>query len=285
MAQALYLNGVYEGVLEEIVAAQAHKPGVVCYLQPYSEKQIRLLVESRPSKENQIALYISLTDSLSVVSYRASIVGWQDKRQLSPSDFNVLNAHIGKYQPQEKEIYREAGKGRLCVNLIAVVDVEKLASPIPVSAFVKTSDRLPLKVRTRAGLWSVVEEQPGWLGAAPTVVAEQLDDEYRRKVDESLRLSSAARKARLENAPKLPQVIQVIARAFRRNPDVGAEVLARAKGTCERCGSSAPFNRKKDGTPYLEIHHRITLAEGGEDTVKNAIALCPNCHRYFHYGV
>jgi 5-methylcytosine-specific restriction protein A len=34
----------------------------------------------------------------------------------------------------------------------------------------------------------------------------------------------------------------------------------------------------------LEVHHKKQLSEGGEDTVENAIALCPNCHREAHYG-
>ena len=38
------------------------------------------------------------------------------------------------------------------------------------------------------------------------------------------------------------------------------------------------------GTPYLEVHHRVPLAENGEDTVKNAVAICPNCHRKAHDG-
>ncbi|MFL9918022.1 HNH endonuclease signature motif containing protein [Paraburkholderia fungorum] len=62
------------------------------------------------------------------------------------------------------------------------------------------------------------------------------------------------------------------------------EVLLRADGTCEGCGQSAPFQRA-DGTPYLEVHHRRRLADGGEDTVENAIALCPNCHRERHCGI
>ncbi|MFM5358466.1 HNH endonuclease [Aeromonas veronii] len=42
--------------------------------------------------------------------------------------------------------------------------------------------------------------------------------------------------------------------------------------------------RIKDGTPYLEVHHKEKLADGGEDTLENTIALCPNCHRKFHFG-
>ena len=34
----------------------------------------------------------------------------------------------------------------------------------------------------------------------------------------------------------------------------------------------------------LEVHHTKPLAEGGEDTVNNAEALCPNCHKEAHYG-
>ncbi|BDZ92717.1 hypothetical protein VEE69_15940 [Escherichia coli] len=41
---------------------------------------------------------------------------------------------------------------------------------------------------------------------------------------------------------------------------------------------------KEDGTPFLEVHHIEWLSKGGEDSVENAIALCPNCHRQAHYG-
>lgn len=80
---------------------------------------------------------------------------------------------------------------------------------------------------------------------------------------------------------------------YPRNPDVVAEVLDRAKGFCECCKKPAPFNRKekqnKDNPeyksePYLEVHHKIFLSQGGGDTVENAEALCPNCHREKHYG-
>lgn len=73
-------------------------------------------------------------------------------------------------------------------------------------------------------------------------------------------------------------------RAFKRNPDVIAEVLIRADGVCEQCDQHAPFKRASDGTPFLEVHHIIRLADGGEDTVDNTIAVCPNCHRELHYG-
>lgn len=95
---------------------------------------------------------------------------------------------------------------------------------------------------------------------------------------------SKARKARLELAPKIPASFSTTTTIFRRNPDVIAETLERANGLCERCRAAAPFKRATNGSPYLEVHHIVALAEGGEDSVENTTALCPNCHRAFHFG-
>jgi 5-methylcytosine-specific restriction enzyme A len=118
----------------------------------------------------------------------------------------------------------------------------------------------------------------------PLSVKDQ-EDRFNSEVEKSLIDSSSNRHARLNNAPKIPNKTRVVTELYLRNPDVVAEVLYRAEGVCERCRKSAPFKRKKDGTPYLEVHHKQMLANGGEDTVENAIALCPNCHRELHYGV
>ncbi len=96
--------------------------------------------------------------------------------------------------------------------------------------------------------------------------------------------SRAARLQRLREAPELPVQISVVTSVFLRNPDVVAEVLFRANGICEGCRNGAPFVRASDGSPYLEVHHRVQLAQGGTDTVENAQALCPNCHRQRHYA-
>jgi 5-methylcytosine-specific restriction protein A len=92
------------------------------------------------------------------------------------------------------------------------------------------------------------------------------------------------RLARLATAPKKPLKTLVLSTAYKRNPDVVAEVLERANGECEYCHKPAPFQRRNEGGPYLEVHHRLPLADDGEDTVENAIAACPNCHRKAHYG-
>jgi hypothetical protein len=107
---------------------------------------------------------------------------------------------------------------------------------------------------------------------------------FAQAVADATALSSSERAIRLAEAQRFPKRTEVIAYIFERNPNVVAEVLSMAKGRCQRCHQPAPFNRRSDGSPYLEVHHRVPLAMGGEDTVDNAIALCPNCHRHAHYG-
>jgi hypothetical protein len=80
-----------------------------------------------------------------------------------------------------------------------------------------------------------------------------------------------------------PTRFERVVQEFARSPAVVAEVLRIAAGRCELCECAAPFLRA-DGSPYLEVHHVRTLAEGGADTVDNAVALCPTCHRLLHHA-
>lgn len=53
-----------------------------------------------------------------------------------------------------------------------------------------------------------------------------------------------------------------------------------ANGICQLCDNKAPFEVK--GKPFLHVHHIEYLSEGGEDTIENAVAVCPNCHAKIH---
>jgi len=67
----------------------------------------------------------------------------------------------------------------------------------------------------------------------------------------------------------------------KRSPEVKGYVMLEANGICDLCQQTAPF-MKQDGTPYLEVHHVVRLADDGPDQVDNAVAVCPNCHRALH---
>lgn len=289
MKQALFLNGVYEDVLLEIISSQSRVPGLICYLQPYKGEVIKLLKALDPSEANPVTLYASGTKSLDVIHYTGAITGWMDKRELGDDAdrLRFLNEHIQKHQPNERRIYfyTDDDKTKMCVNLIAVKNLRKVQTPFPVTTLVKISDGKPHRVRSRSGGWSPVHELPSWVGVSGITTRDQLDIELETNLEESTRLTAEARRERLENACPNPVPVQVISMGFRRNPDVIVEVLARARGKCEQCQSDAPFKRAKDGSPYLEIHHKKPLSLSGQDTVENAIAVCPNCHMRFHYGI
>ena len=80
-----------------------------------------------------------------------------------------------------------------------------------------------------------------------------------------------------------PRTREVVSTQYVRDPAVVAWVLQEANGVCECCQCPASF-AKPSGDPYLEVHHLRRLADGGSDTVSNAVALCPNCHRELHHG-
>lgn len=283
MRESIFLNGVYESVLEEILEAQKDHPDKTFYLQPYSSRKVRQLVEHPPTKDNPTPLYISTTTKLDKICYKAEIVGWDNKQELSSKQLEILNQHIEKFQSNEEEIYLTTG-GTECINLISIVNLQKLTNQFSVKNLIKLNNEEPLQPRTQPGNWAYVEELPDWFGLEETSTEEKLAEELEKGIEKSSKLSDEARKERLYQASKKPEQIQVISKGYRRNPDVIVEVLKRADGECERCEEDAPFLRASDGTPYLEIHHIKPLAEGGNDTVKNAMALCPNCHREVHYG-
>lgn len=139
--------------------------------------------------------------------------------------------------------------------------------------------RTPVQRSSDSFFWDVEVVPQGNTG-----LREAIEQSFATRIAASAGQSQQARLARLASAPKQPTRVEVSAWVFSRNPDVVAEVLHRASGYCEACANTAPFIRKSDGTPYLEVHHRTPLASGGDDTVDNAVALCPNCHRRAHYA-
>lgn len=83
---------------------------------------------------------------------------------------------------------------------------------------------------------------------------------------------------------KNPSKTEVTTLQYSRDKEIVAWILQNSNGYCECCKEKSPFN-KEDGSPFLEVHHMKQLSENGSDTVTNAIAICPNCHRELHYGI
>lgn len=69
-------------------------------------------------------------------------------------------------------------------------------------------------------------------------------------------------------------------KVYSRDPFIREYVRQLAKGICQLCEEPAPF--EKNGVPFLHVHHIEYLSNGGEDTIENSIAICPNCHARIH---
>ena len=102
-----------------------------------------------------------------------------------------------------------------------------------------------------------------------------------KKEKEAGRLSDDELKERLKYVKKQAGKREVSSATYERNLYVAEFVKRKANGICRLCNEPAPF-QDKSGAPYLESHHIVWLSKGGEDTIGNATALCPNCHRKMH---
>jgi 5-methylcytosine-specific restriction protein A len=117
--------------------------------------------------------------------------------------------------------------------------------------------------------------------STPIVPKVELDKTFARKVKKASTLTLDELKSKASKSQSKPGSRVATTTTYQRDPNVVSYTLKRVNGVCELCEQPAPFN-KRNGEPYLEVHHVVQLAHGGEDTIGNAVALCPNCHRKMH---
>jgi 5-methylcytosine-specific restriction enzyme A len=91
------------------------------------------------------------------------------------------------------------------------------------------------------------------------------------------KLTNEELEARAKHASKRASRRTVTTNNYERNPFVTEYAKRWAEGICQLCEQTAPFKNKK-GEPHLHTHHIVWLSRGGEDSIKNTVALCPNCH-------
>lgn len=128
--------------------------------------------------------------------------------------------------------------------------------------------------------WLISREQPETIAAEDY---ETMADLLERKTNTLRRKWKNSQSIAVPAGASEPALMTVISTRYVRSAEVRAYVLVQSNGCCQACGNRAPF-QTPDGNPFLEVHHITHLADGGPDTVANAAALCPNCHRRLHYS-
>jgi 5-methylcytosine-specific restriction endonuclease McrA len=287
--KALFICGAFQGVLEEIMAAQEHNPGKVFYLQPYSESTITQFKKEPPNHDAPWTVYISITggENINHIWYAGQIVGWNDKQALSEDELVPLNDHIREFQPKEGNIYLKNDNGKDCKNLIHIINLKRLSNRRCVTNLVLQDSGVNHELRGGyGGGFAYVWAQPQITLDLPLTKVEVHNAEraYVKQILKDVKGDMDELKRRADSTPDRSDPDQVKINRYHRSPAVVAYVLSRADGICEMCDNNAPFLRASDGTPYLEVHHIIPLSRGGKDKPYNARALCPNCHAKEHYG-
>ncbi|MEN8398425.1 HNH endonuclease [Acinetobacter towneri] len=139
------------------------------------------------------------------------------------------------------------------------------------------------------------EQQPGQNGHIRTVYIfplklkngeRYIDEEtiqtwQEKRQKQAKKLSLDELKDRVSKSNPISNEYKTVVKQYVRSAYVVEYAKRLAKGVCQLCDQPVPFHDKK-GIPYLETHHIVWLARGGEDTISNTVALCPNCHKRMH---
>lgn len=118
-------------------------------------------------------------------------------------------------------------------------------------------------------------------GNALVIDRDYSNKPFQSKSRKARKLNDQELENRAKNANRSVGSRNAISLQYTRNPWVAEYAKRVANGVCQLCENQAPF-KNEDGEPFLETHHIVWLAQGGEDTIENTVALCPNCHRRMH---
>ncbi|WP_333873635.1 HNH endonuclease [Methylobacter sp.] len=112
---------------------------------------------------------------------------------------------------------------------------------------------------------------------------KSVDGDFKQTVARAFELSDDQIQSKINNnATEPPEKTQSNVTRYARRRDVVIQCRNLAKGICGKCKHPAPFRKRSNNEPFLEVHHMIPLSKNGIDAVENTIALCPNCHREIH---
>lgn len=184
--------------------------------------------------------------------------------------YHVDTNELGRYS-KKYDCYVDTYQERVDVRWLSL-ESREYGTRLPLKTLTKLSNKLIdglFNLYQNAGIENVI-----------VPLDDSHSDEEKIKHAESLDINDLKALAQRQSKKKPKEVTSTVIQKV-RDPYIAEYARRRANGICQLCGIPAPFNRS-DGTPYLESHHIDWLAEGGEDSIENTVALCPNCHRKMH---
>lgn len=224
-----------------------------------SKKTNSLVLISDPTKGIYKDRWENGTLHYTGMGYRGNQnIGFSQNRTLAESENNGVNLFL--FEVFEKKKYYYHGRAKLA-------EAPYQARQVDLDGDVRDVWIFPLTLVDNVNQ-----------GGVPGYLVELKEDSDKKRV---AKLSDDELKRGMQAVVQGGSNRRVVSNRYERSPYVSEYAKRRANGVCQLCGSVAPFE-DKGGEPFLETHHIRWLAEGGEDTIQNTVALCPNCHRKMH---
>lgn len=185
-------------------------------------------------------------------------LNFAQNKTLAESNTNGVNVHLFEIFEPRKYMYR--GEVYLASTPRQEIQPDMQGNLRKVYVF-------PLKLKSASEIPPISQEV--------LKKKEEVQQKKARKLTDA-ELEKRARRSRKDAGSR-----EVSVKTYERDQYVIEHAKRRANGICQLCGNPAPFKDKR-GKPFLETHHIEWLSKGGEDTIENTVALCPNCHRKMH---
>jgi 5-methylcytosine-specific restriction protein A len=263
--------GVPDSVVDEILKSQENSSNDFFLLQPHSKNGWPQFDNSSMPTD----LYITLKSDWNHVYYQCKILKCLRKTELSQHKIDIYNDHLRAFQRNELTITKAKTELDPYEVLIEIKPLVELDFPKHISGLIKCNDKEAMKSRTQPNGHSKVFESEVWQ-TQKLLKQKDVEGDLDKNVAEFRHLSlKELKKNALEtqSAKSKPKKTWSLSSGFVRNPYVIAYTLEKANGVCESCNQPAPFKKKKDNNPFLEVHHKKMLSDGGKDTIENTIAL------------
>ncbi|MFC5468432.1 HNH endonuclease [Cohnella suwonensis] len=119
------------------------------------------------------------------------------------------------------------------------------------------------------------------LGPRPIIPSEVIERKALERDKIARKMSDDELAERAAHSSRRPSRRESTGTVFERNPFVTENAKRWSNGICQLCDQPAPFQNKK-GEPHLHTHHIDWLYRGGDDSIENTVAVCPNCHDKLH---
>lgn len=200
----------------------------------------------------------------------------EDDLFFGPSKFVGYEDNTLKMNNENSRFRSGSDTNRRLLNFYDQIDPKKTDCSCLKKKFENFLDQFELKLSDRFTGFFVPEDLSNLLNSKPSFSEEEQEQQVEILNEETLYAKSKLKNKKVEKRHSVSFF------RFVRSSYISELIKREAEGKCDLCNNLGPFI-VKDNIPFLECHHIDWLSKGGDDSIENTAALCPNCHRKMHH--